>query len=79
MSVEPAIRGSIGASVIYVIRRAAIARLALPAPLLAEFEYLVETNRHFRSRSCYDNHKNPQQIGSGRTYVNRRNVVNAVP
>jgi len=43
MSVEPVIRGAIGASVIYVIRRVAIALLALPAPLLAGLEYRVET------------------------------------
>jgi len=43
MSEDPVIRGAIGASVIYVIRRVAIAWLALPAPLLARFEYRVET------------------------------------
>ena len=25
-----------------------------------------ECNRHFRSRSCYDNHKNPQQVSLGK-------------
>jgi len=31
-------------------------------------------NRHFRSRSCYDNHKNPpsQQAGSGRTVCEQK-------
>jgi len=42
MFVESVIRGAIGASVIYVTRRVAIAWLVLPAPLW-EFEYRVET------------------------------------
>ena len=31
-----------------------------------------DCNRHFRSRSCYDNHKNPQQTGSGRTVCEQK-------
>jgi len=48
-----------------VIRRVAIAWLVLRASVGVRIP-CGECNRHFRSRSCYDNHKYPQQVGSGK-------------
>ena len=81
MSLEPVIRGAIGASVIYVIGRVAIAWLALPAPLLAGFEYRVETvtEPSEAGRAMIITRILNRQVRVG-PYVNRRNVVvNAVP
>ena len=80
MSVEHVIRGAIVASVIYVIRRVAIAWLALPAPLSAGLEYRVETvtDNSEAGRAMIITRNLNRQVRVG-PYVNRRNVVNAVP
>ena len=82
MSVEPVIRGAIGASVIYVIRRVAIPWLVLPAPLLAGFEYRVETvtdTSEAGRATIITRILLNRQVRVG-PYVNRRDVaVNALP
>ena len=81
MFVEPVIRGAIEASVIYVIGRVATAWLVLPAPLLAGFEYRVETvtdTLEAGRATIITRIHLIRQVHVG-PYVNRRDVVNAVP